>query len=60
MGHTHDDEKHEATALELTASRTPPSEKQQLVPVASRGPEVHEKVSRRASSILTNADFVIR
>jgi hypothetical protein len=60
MGHTHDAEKHEATALELTASRTPPSEKQQLVPVASRGQEVHEKVSRRTSPLPSDTDFVFR
>jgi hypothetical protein len=50
MGHTHHAEKHEATALELTACRTPPSEKERLAPVASRAPHVHEKVSLHANA----------
>ena len=44
---SHDFDKNEQSHLEMVATRTPPSEpeKQQLAPVMSRGPEVHEKVS---------------
>lgn len=46
--HSPDLEKDEVNHLENATSRTPPSEMekgQRLTPVASRGPEVHEKVN---------------
>jgi hypothetical protein len=47
--HSYDVDKNGQNHLEMVTTRTPPSEpeKQQLAPVASRGPEVHEKVSVR-------------
>jgi hypothetical protein len=43
---SYDIDKNGQTHLEMVSTQTPPSEqeKQQLAPVASRGPEVHEKV----------------
>ncbi|KAH8640398.1 hypothetical protein IG631_03339 [Alternaria alternata] len=43
---SHDFDKHGQDHLEMVATRTPPGEpeKQQLAPVMSRGPEVHEKI----------------
>jgi hypothetical protein len=48
QSHEVDMKANDVTHLEKTTTRTPPSEMEKgnrLVPVASRGPEVHEKVS---------------
>jgi hypothetical protein len=47
--HSYEVDKNGQSQLEMVATRTPPSEpeKQQLAPITSRAPEVHEKVSVR-------------
>jgi hypothetical protein len=58
---SHDFDKHGQDHLEMVATRTPPGEpeKQQLAPVMSRGPEVHEKVSANALHFSFSSDHGI-
>ncbi|CAN9104344.1 unnamed protein product [Alternaria alternata] len=57
---SHDFDKHGQDHLEMVATRTPPGEpeKQQLAPVMSRGPEVHEKMNAKLFMTLVCMSFL--
>jgi len=58
--HSYEVDKNGQSQLEMVATRTPPSEpeKQQLAPITSRAPEVHEKMNARLAMTLLCMSFL--